>query len=72
MALRLSDEDEATVKMLRSKARALRGAQTVIGSGICRERAEAALSEAAAILEDAARNCRMLPSIPSVREDLLG
>lgn len=67
--LRYSEADAATIKLLDSKARALEGAKLCIESGLCRERAEAALDEAVAILRDAVRNCQMLPNVVGPREE---
>lgn len=53
--------DAQTVRVLEKCAADLRGCGMDLLVGICQERAQEALVEAASILEDAAENCRNLP-----------
>lgn len=64
----LPSSDQRSVAILESKARKLDGAIGMLESGPCRGRCAAALMEAAAILRDAASNCRRSPNVPSIRE----
>jgi hypothetical protein len=64
----MSGQDERTCKLLESKARKLLACSVLLESGDCKERAEAAFEEAAAILRDAAAFLRRQPHIHPERE----
>lgn len=66
----LTRADVKTLKLLDSKARSLEAAKLLVeGEGPCRERAEAALEEAAAILRDAIGNVKRQPNVVGPRDE---
>lgn len=68
----MAEADERVASLMETKARGLiRARREVPEDALCAERAHAALGEAAAILADAARNCRDLPRVMPLREAYL-